>query len=101
MQTTIVTVLVAAAALGQTASRSPIPRQELDYQQQIFQQWWGQDLVLSLDDLPTDAAVETFRVPYSGFDYPDNRGGTIVAMQKYDAAYHRGRQLATEYERRD
>jgi hypothetical protein len=101
MQTTTIAVLVAAAALGQSASRSPIPKQELEYQQQTFQHWWGQELVLSLDDLPTDAAVENFRVPYSGFDYPDNRGGTINAMMKYDAAYHRGRQLATEYERRD
>lgn len=101
MQTTMISLFVAVAALGQTSSRSPIPEQELDYQQQAFQQWWGRDLTLMLADLPSEGNVPDFRIPYSGHDYPDRAGGTMAALSKYDAAFNDGRRLATEYERRD
>lgn len=74
---------------------------ELKYQQQTFKQWWENDLVMKFADLPVDGKTPDFRIPYAGHDYPDKAGGTIRAMQKYDAAFHGGRPMATEYERRD
>jgi hypothetical protein len=93
-------ILAAAVVVGQ-ASSNPIPKTELEYQQQCFKQWWGEELTLALADLPTDGKVPDYRVPYSGFDYPDRAGGTVHAMAKYDQAFHNGRMLATEWERRD
>src|SRR4029079_12240046 len=78
-----------------------IRKDELEQQQQGFKQWWGDDLVVKLADLPAEGKVPDFRVPYSGHDYPDRAGGTIFALSKYDQAFHRGRQLATDYERMD
>src|SRR5262245_59853460 len=79
----------------------PIKKDEVEYQQQAFKQWWGDDLVLKLADLPVEGKVPDFRVPYAGHDYPDRAGGTINALVKYDQAFHRGRPLATEFERMD
>src|SRR6266436_5941676 len=79
----------------------PIKKDELDYQQQAFKQWWGDELALKLSDLPVEGKVPDFRLPYSGHDYPDRAGGTMNALSKYDQAFHRGRALATEYERMD
>src|SRR5438270_8687663 len=78
-----------------------IRKDELEQQQQSFKQWWGDDLVMKFADLPAEGKVPEFRVPYSGHDYPDRAGGTIFALSKYDQAFHRGRQLATDYERMD
>src|SRR5256885_4738031 len=78
-----------------------IRKDELEQQQQSFKQWWGDELVTKLADLPAEGKVPEFRVPYSGHDYPDRAGGTIFALSKYDQAFHRGRQLATEFERMD
>ncbi len=93
------------AALGQfgnrTSSRVVIQKDELAYQQQAFKQWWGEDLVLKLAELPLEGQVPEYRVPYSGHDYPDRAGGTIAALAKYDRAFHDGRPLAAEFERRD
>lgn len=100
MQATLMTWVVVTALVGQGAS-NPIPKQELEYQQQCFKQWWGQDLNLQFTDLPATGKVADFRTPYSGFDYPDRAGGTIQAMAKYDRAFNGGRMLATEWERSD
>lgn len=100
MQATLISCLAVIAAVGQS-SPNPIPKDELTYQKQIFEQWWGQELQLTLADLPTDGKVADVRVPYSGFDYPDRGGGTMPAMMKYDRAFHDSRMLATEWERRD
>lgn len=100
MQATLISCLTMMAAVGQV-STTPIPKDELSYQKQAFEQWWGQELVVKLSDLPTEGKVADMRVPYSGFDYPDRGGGTIPAMVKYDQAFHGGRMLATEWERRD
>jgi hypothetical protein len=76
-------------------------KDELDQQKQSFKQWWGDEFVTKLADLPAEGKVPEFRVPYAGHDYPDRGGGTINSLFKYDQAFHRGRQLATEFERMD
>jgi Transglutaminase elicitor len=78
-----------------------IRKDELEQQQQSFKQWWGDELVMKLSDLPAEGKVPEFRVPYSGHDYPDRAGGTIFSLSKYDQAFHSGRPLATEFERMD
>ncbi|MBC7856743.1 MAG: hypothetical protein IAF94_25210, partial [Pirellulaceae bacterium] len=91
MSIAAVSFLFLAAAVGQVNSSSGTMKpDELKYQQQAFKQWWEQDLVLKFADLPADGKTPDFRIPYSGHDYPDKSGGTIVAMRKYDAAFHRG-----------
>jgi hypothetical protein len=95
------TLLSFALALSLAGQQGPTPARELDYQKAAFRQWWEQDLVLKLSDLPDEGMVAGFRIPYAGHDYPDKLGGTIDAMIKYDRAFHGGRPLAAEYERRD
>jgi hypothetical protein len=98
--------MLLAIVLSVTQPSAPPPRQaptfesELEYQKQAFKQWWGNDLVTKLADLPTEGATPGFRTPYSGHDYPDRGGGTLGAMRKYDAAFNRGTP-ATDWERRD
>lgn len=101
MRFTGVVTFVAVSILASFASAGPIRTDELDQQKQAFKQWWDDDLVLKLEDLPTEGKVPDYRVPYSGHDYPDKIGGTIDAMVKYDRAFHPGRGLATAYERED
>lgn len=93
--------LSAVALVITLTSQGPITKKELDYQKQAYKQWWGSDLVLTIDDLPLEGKVPGFRVPYAGHDYPDKAGGTLPAMRKYDMAFHRRQSLAAEYERRD
>ncbi|HTN77896.1 MAG TPA: hypothetical protein VL096_21710, partial [Pirellulaceae bacterium] len=101
------TVLALALMTVATSQVAPVSRpgtiraDELTYQQQSFKHWWGGDLALKLDALPTVGSVPDYRVPYSGHDYPDRGGGTTSAMIKYDRAFHNGRELAAEFERRD
>ena len=73
---------------------------ELDYQKEAFQHWWGTELNFTLDALPTEGKVPDYRVPYAGHDYPDRGGGTMNALSKYDRAFNRNG-AATEWERRD
>ncbi len=77
-----------------------IRKDELDYQKESFQHWWGTELNFTLAELPAEGKVPEFRVPYAGHDYPDRAGGTINVMQKYDRAFNRG-SLATEWEHDD
>jgi hypothetical protein len=103
MSTSLVAIFMAAAVVAQAdRARGPsaIQQQEIEYQSECFQQWWSDDLVWKLDDLPTEAVVPAYRVPYSGHDYPDKAGGTMHALSKYDRAFN-NRALATEHERRD
>src|SRR5688500_7140563 len=96
--------LIVLATLAQPSAPSrpgTVQGDEIAYQQQAFKQWWGDELVLNLDDLPKEGKVPSFRAPYSGHDYPDRAGGTVVAMSKYDRAFNGGRQLATDFERMD
>jgi hypothetical protein len=107
MQASVVTLLLVASSLSQINTPIRVIRygemrkEELEGQQKAFKQWWGDDLVLRLDDLPTEGKVPHFRVPYAGHDYPDMAGGTLTAMYKYDQAFYRGRSLAAEFERMD
>jgi hypothetical protein len=98
MNATLISLVVALSTVSQGGN---IAKKELDYQKEMFQHWWGTELTLKLDDLPLEGKVPGYRIPYSGHDYPDKAGGTLQAMRKYDMAYHRGRPVATEYERRD
>jgi hypothetical protein len=102
----VLSAVLIVAALGQRGmssnySYSVIKPDELAYQQQAFKQWWDDDLVLKLDDLPAEGKVPSYRIPYSGHDYPDRAGGTMNALSKYDRAFNGGRPLATEFERMD
>jgi hypothetical protein len=123
MHATVVSVLLVSASLSQIPryaqprpgqprnaqprvqerfyGHGPVQKEELEQQQEAFKHWWGDELVVKLSDLPTEGKVPDFRVPYCGHDYPDRAGGTINALFKYDQAFHRGRGLATEYERMD
>jgi len=104
MSAYVISALLAASTLSQYGpqrSYSTIKKDELEYQQQAFKQWWDDDLVLKLADLPAEGKVPDFRMPYAGHDYPDRGGGTLQAMYKYDRAFHRGQSRAAEYERMD
>src|SRR5881394_2945534 len=76
-------------------------KDELDQQKESFKQWWGDAFVTKLADLPSEGKVPEFRTPYAGHDYPDRAGGTVNSLFKYDQAFHRGRSLATEFEKMD
>jgi hypothetical protein len=76
-------------------------KDEMEQQKESFKQWWGDEFVVKLADLPVEGKVPEYRVPYAGHDYPDRGGGTVQSLFKYDQAFHRGRQLATEFERQD
>ena len=85
MSAAAVSLALVVASLGQYSNRhtygtyGTIKKDELEYQQQSFKQWWGQDLVIKLDELPLEGRVPDFRVPYAGHDYPDQNSGTINA----------------------
>ena len=105
----VLAVLLSYAVVSDAnASGSEIKPEERDYQNQVFNTWWGGDLVRKLADLPTEAKVPDYRIPYSGYIYPDSGGGTDVrhggglsALGKYDVAFHEGRGLAVAHERMD
>jgi Transglutaminase elicitor len=113
MQAAAVSLLLVAASLAQPGpsrrpgppprffSHGPINKDELEQQQQAFKQWWGDEYKVKLADLPVAGKVPDFRIPYAGHDYPDRGGGTLVAMYKYDQAFHRSRTLAADFERLD
>lgn len=83
------------------AQDDAIQQEEYDYQNYNFSRWWGTDLVWKFDDLPDKGGVESFRIPYSGFDYPDRSGGTVDVLRKYDLAFNSGSIIATQWERED
>ncbi len=98
---TLVLAIVVNSPAQASAQGGAIKQDEIDYQTQNFKQWWGTDLAWKFDDLPAKGAVEKFRIPYSGCDYPDRGGGTMAVLRKYDLAFNRGTDLATEWERED
>jgi hypothetical protein len=73
----------------------------VEKQDRVFSQFWGTDFVWKFDDLPTTGTVPNFRVPYSGYIYPDRGGGTSDVLRKYDLAFHGGRSLAVGFEQWD
>ncbi|HRX81102.1 MAG: hypothetical protein H6821_06880 [Planctomycetaceae bacterium] len=93
---TLFVALTAIAALG-----APIPNAEVVKQNETFKQLWETDFTWQYDKLPEAGGVAEWRVPYSGYIYPDTAGGTRNALSKYDRAFNGGRGLATAYEARD
>lgn len=93
-----VVALVITLSMSVGQNENSIKKDEVDYQNEVFQRWWEADLVWTFDDLPVEGSVPTFRVPYSGHDYPDRAGGTIKALQKYDRAFHPGERTRVEIE---
>ena len=98
MGTSSLAVILALVASNVGAS---IAQDELDGQNKIFQRWFGTSLVWKFDELPEKGEVPEFRVPYSGYIYPDAAGGTARALRKYDMAFNGGRLLATGHEQWD
>ena len=82
-------------------SSGPVPQVDIETQNRVFQELWGEDFVWKFDDLPKQGSVAEFRVPYSGYIYPDSIGGTYRSLQKYDQAFHQGASRAASYERSD
>ena len=96
MGTTPLILVLAASLAG-----SPIPKEVVKKQDSLFQRYWGTDFEWKFEELPTKAMVPKFRVPYSGYIYPDTGGGTTSVMRKYDLAFHGGRYAATSWEQWD
>ena len=96
---------VAVNSYGQYYYAQPrtvdIKQEEVDYQSECFQRWWGVELDWKFDNLPAKGTVPDKRMPYSGYHYPDHTGGTLNAMRKYDAAFHRNASRAHAHERWD
>lgn len=88
--------VLVSAGVGQAVRPEAVERQN-----EAFQRWWGHDFVWKFDDLPRSATVSSERVPYSGYIYPDNRGGTGVTLRKYDLAFNGGAMRATGWEQWD
>jgi hypothetical protein len=101
MEAATLTFALAIALSGLSQTPGAIKDEEIKYQSQAFEAWWGADLEWRFDDLPTKGSVAVHRVPYSGHDYPDSMGGTVQTLYKYDRAFHGGRSLASAYEEQD
>ena len=104
MGTSLVAIVLTTAVVSQaTEVRRPgaIRNEEVEYQTFNFKQWWGIDLAWKFEELPTEGKVPDYRIPYSGFTYPDRGGGTINVLRKYDAAFNGRRGVASAYERQD
>ncbi len=97
MQTSILLALLAAL----TAPGASIPKKAVERQDEYFQKYWGTDFEWKFDALPAEGTVPSYRVPYSGYIYPDTGGGTASSLQKYDRAFNGGRYSATSHERWD
>lgn len=82
-------------------SSGPVPNVDVETQERVFQELWGEDFVWKFEELPTQGTVAEFRMPYTGHIYPDSIGGTHRAMQKYDEAFYPQQGLATAWERAD
>ncbi len=97
-----IALLVAFGSAGQNSYRyGNILDQEVQEQNEAFQRWWNEPLEWRFDELPTQSSVPEYRVPYSGFIYPDGNGGVTTQLAKYDKAFNGGGRSAASYERRD
>ncbi len=90
-------LLLGASVVSARAER--IRDDVVENQNEAFRQYFEADVVWRFDDLPTKGKVPEYRVPWSGYIYPDRAGGTVGAMQKYDRAF--GGSSATAWERWD
>jgi hypothetical protein len=96
MGTSVLVAAVAAISMGTT-----LPQSVKSKQDETFEKYWGAPFVWKYDEMPKEGSVPEFRIPYSGYIYPDTGGGTARSMRKYDAAFNGGRGLASGYERYD
>ena len=95
------TSLLIAAITVSTGMGAVIPDEVVKTQDTVFKRYWGKKLVWKFDELPTAGTVPDYRVPYSGYIYPDTAGGTVYALRKYDQAFNGGRGLAAGHEQWD
>jgi hypothetical protein len=86
-------VALTAVTLG-----APIPSHEVKLQNETFNNLWNADFVWKFEALPAKGGVPNYRVPYSGYIYPDRSGGTQQVLRKYDRAFNRGRMSASSHE---
>jgi hypothetical protein len=94
------TILLALLGVWNAAGTT-IPSQNVEEQNEFFEKYWGTEFEWRFDELPTEGTVPEYRVPYSGYIYPDRSGGTVAAMQQYDRAFYGGQFPATAWERWD
>ena len=92
-------LLVALIAMGSVGAS--IPQRAIEKQNEVFLRLWGTEFEWKFDQLPANGTIPNYRLPYSGYIYPDKSGGTSSALRKYDMAYNRGRMAAVGYEQRD
>jgi len=95
------TSVLVAALLTATGMGATVPPSARELNNETFRRYWGTDFVWKFDELPSSGTVPQFRVPYSGYIYPDTGGGTINALRKYDMAFNGRRYLAAGYEQWD
>jgi len=96
-----VTPLILVFILTSTVVAATLSDKRVKEQNEIYKTWWGTELEWRFDELPASGMVGKHRMPWAGHIYPDNAGGCIYVLQKYDRAFHRGRPLAADFERRD
>lgn len=94
------TILLALLGVWNAAGAT-IPQQNVEEQNEFFERYWGTEFEWRFDELPTEGTVPEYRVPYSGYIYPDRSGGTVGPMRKYDQAFHGGQFPAAIWEQRD
>lgn len=94
------TCLLATALIVSNAVGQYMYEQEVETQNATFQKLWGTEFNWTFAELPISAKVAEQRVPYSGYIYPDTRGGTLSALRKYDQAFDQAGRAAA-FERSD
>ncbi|NLF68923.1 MAG: hypothetical protein GX575_07690 [Candidatus Anammoximicrobium sp.] len=88
-------VVVSVSGWG---SEDSIPQVDIDTQNRVFQELWGERFVWKYDSLPSEGSAPEFRMPYAGYIYPDSIGGTYRSLRKYDQAFYPGRGPAEAFE---
>ena len=96
MGTSALVALLTLSTIGAT-----IPASVVEKQNETFQGWWSADFDWKFDNLPVKGSVPEYRIPYSGYIYPDTAGGTSQVLGKYDRAFNGRRASALSHERWD
>ena len=94
-------VLAILCVNAQQSHAWPIKKTDVVINNDIFNTWFGTELTWHYKSLPARAAVPKHRMPYAGYIYPDNQGGTASVLWKYDRAFNFGRNSAASFERGD
>ena len=103
MKRALLFALIAAAfSLNVSSAHAwPIKPSDVVINNDIFQEWFGTELSWHYESMPKRSAVPKHRMPYAGYIYPDNQGGTANVLYKYDRAFNYGRGSASAFERGD